>query len=255
MAAAERDLGNAGQFDDSPPAATVAPRPGSAFMSPELQAMQRDDMANPGMLWVADGEALWRRPAGASERSCASCHGAAEQSMRGVAARLPAFDAARRGAIDLRQRIESCRQDRQIDEPWPPESQRSLSLEAYVAHQSRGMPIAPPDDPRLAAARERGRKLFEQRIGQLDLSCAQCHDANAGRRLGGSTIPPADTSGYPVYRLEWQALGSLQRRLRNCMSGVRAQPYEFGAQELIDLELHLNARAEGVAVETPGVRP
>ena len=28
------------------------------LMSPSTQAMQRDDTANPGMLWVLDGEAL-----------------------------------------------------------------------------------------------------------------------------------------------------------------------------------------------------
>lgn len=237
------------------PAPAEPPRPGSAFMSAALQAMQRDDAANPGMLWVRDGEALWRRPAGAALRSCDSCHGAAETAMRGVAVRYPAFDALRQRPIDLRQRIEACRVDHQGAAPLPPESADGLSLESYVAHQSRGLPLAPPDDARLAPAVERGRQLFERRMGQLDLSCAQCHDQHPGRRLGGSVIPSAQTVGYPVYRLEWQTLGSLQRRLRNCMTGVRAEPHAFGAAELIELELYLNARARGLALETPGVRP
>ncbi len=112
-----------------------------------------------------------------------------------------------------------------------------------------------PDDARLTPFRERGQQRFVQRLGQLQLSCAQCHDNNAGGRLGGSVIPQAHPAGYPVYRLEWQALGSLQRRLRNCMTGVRAEPFAYGAQELVELELYLAARAKGMQMETPAVRP
>ena len=115
--------------------------------------------------------------------------------------------------------------------------------------------MAPPADSRLEPFRQQGQQLFMQRMGQLDLSCAQCHDDNAGKRLGSSLIPQGHHTGYPVYRLERQALGSLQRRLRNCMSGVRAEPFAFGAQELVELELYLAARAKGMAMETPGVRP
>ena len=65
--------------------------------------------------------------------------------------------------------------------------------------------------------------------GQLNLSCAQCHDDNWGKRLAGSVIPQAHPNGYPIYRLEWQSVGSLQRRLRNCIFGMRAEPFAFGA--------------------------
>ena len=241
------------------PAAADAPtgdrRSGFDSMSPETQAMQRDDAANPGMLWVGDGEALWEEKAGASGRSCAGCHGDAKTSMRGVSARHPAFDPATQRPIDLRQRIDACRRTRQEAPPLPPESPASLALDAFVAHQSRGLPIAPPIDERLTPFREAGRRLFEQRQGQLDLSCANCHEDNAGRRLGGSLIPQAHPTGYPLYRLEWQGLGSLQRRLRNCMTGVRAEPYPYGSPEFVDLELFLMQRARGLPVETPAVRP
>jgi sulfur-oxidizing protein SoxA len=91
-------------------------------------------------------------------------------------------------------------------------------------------------------------------MGQLDLSCADCHDARWGGRLGGSTIPQGHANGYPLYRLEWQALGSLQRRLRNCMNGVRAEPWPADAPEWIELEAFLQARGEGLPVEAPAVR-
>lgn len=230
-------------------------RSGSEDMGASTQAMQKDDNLNPGMLWVKDGEALWNQPAGASGKACVSCHASAQSSMRGVAARYPAFDTPLGRLVTLSQRINQCRQQHQQAEPLRAESQELLALESYVALQSRGMPMTPPEDARLEPFRQRGEQLFMQRIGQLNLSCAQCHDGLAGRRLGSSVIPQAHPTGYPVYRLEWQAMGSLQRRLRGCMSGVRAEPFAYGAQELVELELYLNGRAKGMALESPGVRP
>jgi sulfur-oxidizing protein SoxA len=232
-----------------------ARRSGFDFMSPGTQAMQRDDMQNPGMLSVQDGEALWNAKVGARDKSCASCHGDAATSMRGVAARYPAFDAQQGMPLTLSQRIDTCRQKHQWGMALAPESHALLSLEAYVALQSRGMPIAPPDDPRLEAFRQRGMQWFEKRIGQLNFSCAQCHADNAGQRLGGSVIPQAHPTGYPIYRLEWQGMGSLQRRLRTCMSGVRAEPFPLGSIEMTELELYLAQRAAGMRIETPAVRP
>ncbi len=229
--------------------------PGSAFMGTSTQEMQRDDSLNPGMLWVQEGEALWQRSAGKSDRSCASCHGDAKTSMRGVAARYPAFDAKSKRLLNLGQRINQCRQERQQAPAFAAESEALLGLESYVALQSRGMPVTPPGDAALQAFYARGEQRWLQRMGQLNLSCAQCHDDNWGKRLGGSIIPQGHASGYPIYRLEWQAMGSLQRRLRNCMTGVRAEPFALGSQELVELELYLAKRAKGMAMEAPGVRP
>jgi sulfur-oxidizing protein SoxA len=228
-------------------------RSGFEDMSPATQAMQRDDSLNPGMLWVLQGEQAWTQPVGVAGGSCAGCHGAAKQSMRGVAARYPAFDAALRRPIDLPQRIDLCRQ--RLQSGTPADADATLALLTYVAQQSRGLPIAPPDDARLQGPRERGRALWGQRMGQLDLACSDCHDALAGRRLGGSPIPQGHPTGYPIYRLQWQGLGSLQRRLRACLVGVRAEPFAWGAPEWIELELFLAWRARGMLLESPAVRP
>jgi sulfur-oxidizing protein SoxA len=228
-------------------------RSGFADMSPATQAMQRDDSLNPAMLWVLQGEQAWSQQVGAAGDSCAGCHGAAPQSMRGVAARYPAFDAALGRPVDLPQRIALCSQ--RLRPGAPPDAEAALALQAYVAFQSRGLPIAPPDDARLHAPRERGRALWGQRIGQLDLSCSDCHDALAGRRLGGSPIPQGHPTGYPIYRLEWQGLGSLQRRLRACLVGVRAEPFAPDAPQWVELELYLAWRARGMPLESTAVRP
>ena len=126
-----------------------------------------------------------------------------------------------------------------------------------LARQSRGVPVedAVAADARLAPFLESGRALFRRRQGQIALSCAQCHDDNWGKSLAGNAIPQAHPTGYPLYRLEWQNVGSLQRRLRNCMIGMRAEPYAYGAAEYLDLALYLAWRARGMAMEAPAVRP
>jgi len=228
---------------------------GYDLMSRETRAMQDDDATNPGMLWVLDGEALWNRKAGAAGRACAACHGDARTSMKGVAARYPAFDAALRRPVNLEERIKLCRSERQKAPPLAFESRDLLALTAYVAWQSRGLPIAIVIDERTLPFLDAGREAFHRRQGQLNLACSQCHDDNWGKRLAGSVIPQAHPTGYPLYRLEWQGLGSLERRLRNCLIGIRAEPYAFGAPEFVDLELYLMWRANGMKIETPAVRP
>ena len=175
--------------------------------------------------------------------------------FRSVATRYPQYSGDTKRVINLSQQINQCRTTRQLAKVWPPESSSLLGLEVAVAIKSRGQPIAPPPQPQLVDAQKRGETLFNQRIGQVDLSCRDCHESLAGKRLGGNTIPQAHPTGYPIYRLEWQSIGSLQRRLRGCMTAVRAEPYPYGATELTDVEAYLAKRAAGMALESPGVRP
>ena len=228
-------------------AGTAGPlRSGFEDMAASTQALQRDDAQNPAMLWVQDGEQRFAI-------DCARCHAAA--SMRGAAARHPAWDAALRKPVTLAARINLCRTRHLKAPPLAAESDALIGLEAFVALQSRGLPIAPDPEPALRPFREAGEQLFRQRFGQLDFACAQCHDDNAGRRLAGSVIPQGHPTGYPLYRLEWQGMGSLARRLRNCMTGVRAEPFAPFSDEFTVLELYLKQRAAGMAIESPAVRP
>jgi sulfur-oxidizing protein SoxA len=230
-------------------------RSGYTFMTPDTQAIQDDDTANPGMLWVLDGEALWKRKTGANDKACADCHQDAHVSMKGVAARYPAYDQELGRPVNLEQRINLCRARHQQATPLAYESRDLLALSAFVAEQSRGAPIAAGSDPQLEPFVAKGRDLFMRRQGQLNLGCANCHNDNWDKHLAGSAVTQALPTGYPLYRLEWQSLGSLQRRLRNCMTGMRTQPYDYGAPELVELELYLMTRAHDMPIETPAVRP
>ncbi|MBK3401154.1 sulfur oxidation c-type cytochrome SoxA [Methylobacterium ajmalii] len=247
-------LGAAAAQGTPPPAIPPeAHRSGFDQMAPETRAMQADDSANPGMLWVRDGADLFARAPSPGSLPCAGCH--AESAMRGVAARYPAFDEATGRPVDLEGRIDLCRTRHQGATALPREGHDLLALTAYLANLSRGLPLSPPDDPRLAPARAEGRRLFATPMGQLGFSCAACHDRQWGRRLGAATIPQGHPTGYPLYRLEWQDLGSLERRLRNCLTGMRAEPFTPGSAEAVALALYLAERAAPLPVESPGVRP
>jgi sulfur-oxidizing protein SoxA len=230
-------------------------RSGYSFMTPDTKAIQNDDTTNPGMLWVLDGEKLWKSKAGDTAKACVDCHNDARVSMKGVAARYPAFDKELGRPVNLEQRVNLCRTRHQQATPLPYESRDLLALTAYVAQQSRGVAIATGADPQLEPFVTKGRQLFMQRQGQLNLGCTNCHDDNWDKHLAGSAITQAHPTGYPLYRLEWQSLGSLQRRLRSCINGIRAQAYDYGAPELVELELYLMSRARGMPMDAPAVRP
>ncbi len=213
---------------------------GVEYQSDALKAMQADSFGNPGLLWVDRGAELWKQ-------KCTGCHGDID-SMRGVAARYPRHSPQLGRVVDLEQRIQACMPGL----AW--ESRDLLGLTALVARQSNGMPISVDVSGPAASTHERGRSLYFERQGQLNLACTHCHDANVGKTLLSEPISQGQPADWPAYRLEWQSLGSLQRRLRACYFGVRAEMPAFGSDELVAIELYLTARAKGLSAAVPGVR-
>src|SRR5262245_3529169 len=161
---------------------------GRAFLTPELQAMEADDGTNPGMLWVEQGAKMWEAAEGSQGRSCANCHGAAASTMKGVAAHYPAYDAKVGRLLTLDLRSNTCRSERMGAAPLAYESNELLALTAYVAYQSRGVPVEVQINGPAAPAFAAGEIFFHQRQGQLNLACSQCHDDNTGKRLRGDRI-------------------------------------------------------------------
>jgi sulfur-oxidizing protein SoxA len=225
-------------------------RSGFAFLTPETQALQSDLFENPGYLWVDRGAEIFQSAAG-SAPSCASCH---TEGLAGVATRYPDVDDTSGELLNLEGRINQCRTEHQSETPWPYESEELLSVTAYVAEQSQGMPIEVSVDDNNRQFYDQGRDYFLTRRGQFNLSCQQCHTENWGKRLRGDTLSQGHGNGFPAYRLEWQNLGSLQRRLRDCDTGVRAEPLPYGDPTYMAVELYLATRAQGLEIETPAVR-
>lgn len=226
---------------------------GNQFLTPQLQAMQQDMDVNPIMLWIEKGQSLWRK-------QCQSCH-LEPDSLRTSAAQYPRLVARQNThpLINLEDQINTCR-ERTGQRPKSVEDDDTLSLSALLHSVAKGQPIhAPP--PADAAGLQRwnhelaqGAQLYSQRMGRLNLACVHCHDGKVGTNLRAEVVSPAHPSGFPIYRLNWQNMGSIDRRLRACYSGVQAVLPASGSTPLRQLELYLKVRADGMLLDGPSIR-
>ncbi len=226
---------------------------GYDYLQPDTQILQEDEFSNPGFLWVDKGEELFNLPA-KNGKSCATCHSSDKRSLIGVAAGYPRYDSRVKALINIEGRINLCRKDHQSEDTLAYESEPLLALTTYVANQSKGSPIVGALQAEARSNFKQGQTYFNTKRGQFNLSCAQCHNGNAGKNLRGDTISQGHGNGFPAYRLEWQTLGSLHQRFQYCDIGVRAEPLPSGSQTYIDLEYFLNHRSAGLPIETPAIR-
>lgn len=246
-------------------------RSGIEFAGRDVKALQADTAANPAQLWIERGRQLWqdRGPPAASAasaasaagsashqwpgRSCQDCH-AEPQRMQGVAASFPKLHAATGRLFNLEDQIRHCRAERQALPPPAYESDDLLGLTLLVTQASAGLPLRTALTPALEPHWRAGEALFTRRQGQLNLACGHCHDRHWGQRLYTDALSQGHPNGHPVYRLEWQKPGSLERRLRSCFFGVRADIPPWGDLGMRQLSLYLKWRAEGLPIEVPAVR-
>ncbi len=229
-------------------------RSGYTYAKKETQGIQDDDMGNPAFLWVDEGEALWSKKDGKAGKACATCHQDASKSMKGVATRWPVYSKKLGKLQSLEQRINQCRTENMKAKPYKWESKQMLSMTAFVKTQSKDMPMNVSVDGPVIPFFEKGKKFYFQRRGQLDMSCANCHEDNAGNIIRANLLTQGQSNGFPVYRLKWQKPGSIHRRFRGCNKQVRATPYGYGSDEYVNLELYVAWRGRGLPVETPAVR-
>lgn len=213
-------------------------------MATHLQAQQADDDLNPGMLWVDQGRERFAA-------DCAGCHDGASQQR--LASSLPRVD--RSGAVQtLETQINVCQTSRLQRPTYPIESAPLLALSSYLAFSARGEMQRLSSDVVRSNAWKRGRDAFTRVQGRLDFSCAACHDKMAGKRVRTQAISQGHGVGFPAYRVEWQGVGSLNRRLRACYFGMETGVPAASDPALLDLELYLAWRSEGLPIEAPAVR-
>ncbi|MAY29150.1 MAG: sulfur oxidation c-type cytochrome SoxA [Aurantimonas sp.] len=230
-------------------------RSGWLYREAETRQVESDSFENPGMLNVERGEDIWNTVEGAAGKSCATCHEDASESMAGVGASYPKWDAANSRPINVELQIDACRTEHMQAEPYKFDAQDQKDLTAFIKHQSLGTPV----EVDLAAGEmmswwERGKERYYLRTGQLNLSCASCHEDNNGRYIRADHLSQGNTNGFPTYRLKQANLVSLHNRFRGCIRDTRAEFPKAFSDELMALEVYTAWRGGGLSVETPAVR-
>lgn len=224
------------------------------FRGTETRAMQADDFDNPGMIFVEAGEDSWNTAEGSAGKSCADCHGDAADSMKGVRATYPKFSEAAGKVITVENQVNDCRENRMGAEKWKYSGGDMVNMTALIASVSRGIPVNVAIDGPAQETWELGKELYYARTGQLELSCANCHEDNYGNMIRADHLSQGQINAFPVYRLKNTKLNSVHARFKGCVRDTRAETYSPGSPEFVALELYVASRGNGLAVEGPSVR-
>lgn len=225
------------------------------YRTDETRALQADSFQNPGMLYVERGEEIWNTVDGAAGKSCADCHGDASESMKGVGAAYPKWDAASNRPINIELQIDACRKNNMQAEPYKFDAADQKALTTYIRHQSQGMPVGIDlSQGEMQSWWDNGKDLYYTRTGQLNLSCANCHEENNGNYIRADHLSQGNVNGFPTYRLKQSEMVSLHNRFRGCIRDTRAEFPAAFSDELMALEVYVTWRGTGLSVETPAVR-
>jgi len=228
-------------------------RSGWTFRSKETQALQMDDFENPGMIFVDDAIEAFNTVEGSEGNSCASCHENPE-SLAGARAVYPKWNDQAEEIRTMAMQINGCRTEQMGAEAWKYDGGDMLNMEALVASVSRGLPMNVAIDGPAEAAYEMGKELYYTRTGQLDLSCASCHEDNYDNYIRADHLSQGHINGFPTYRLKNAKLNGVHSRFKGCVRDTRAETYAVGSEEFVALELYLASRGNGLSVEGPSVR-
>lgn len=226
---------------------------GWLFREEETRALQKDDFDNPGMVFVDRGLDRWNKVEGEAGKSCAACHEGPE-SMAGLRAVTPRVDAETGKLMLIEDYINECRTERMGAEAWKVTSDPMKDMLALISMQSRGLPVNVAIDGPAAPFWEQGKAMYYTRFGQLEMSCANCHEDNFGHMIRADHLSQGQVSGFPLYRLKDAGMVTAQQRFKGCVRDTRAETFEPGSDEFKALELYVASRGNGLSVEGVGVR-
>ncbi|WP_068113109.1 sulfur oxidation c-type cytochrome SoxA [Tropicimonas marinistellae] len=225
------------------------------FRSDETQALEMDDFDNPGMLGVESAIEAWDTVEGSAGKACSDCHGALEdEQMVGVRAVYPKWNENAGEVWTLETTINACRTDRMGAEAWKYDGADMTNMNALLSSISRGMPVNVAIDGPARETWEKGKELYYTRTGQLELSCANCHEDNYGNMIRADHLSQGQINGFPAYRLKNAKLNSVHARFKGCVRDTRAETFSPGSPEFVALELYVASRGNGLSVEGPSVR-
>ena len=163
-----------------------------------------------------------------------------------------------KGVVTLSNAIVSCAKKNSL-KGWKLTKGKTAKLEAYFASASKekGKKVNIVIDSKEAAeAYERGKKEYYTQRGYLKLSCATCHVQGAGQRVRNEYLSPLTgaTTHFPVYRLKWQGLGTLERRIKGCNKNQGETPHKPGSTWTKELLYFMAYMSNGMPVDGPDIR-
>ena len=222
------------------------------FREDDTQSMQTDSFDNPGMIFVDQAMDMWSTVEGNAGESCASCHGDVS-TFEGLTTTMPKVNEAGELVV-MEDAINNCRTERMEAEAWKWSGTEMQAMVALIGNQSLGMPMNVAIDGPAAEYWEQGKEMYYTRYGQLELSCANCHEQNYGNYIRADHLSQGQINGFPTYRLKQAKLISKHNRFRGCIRDTRAETFAEGSDEFRALELYVASRGNGLSVETPAVR-
>ncbi|NGQ91594.1 sulfur oxidation c-type cytochrome SoxA [Rhodobacter sp. HX-7-19] len=223
------------------------------YREDETRDLQRDDFDNPGMVFVDRGMDLWNQEIGAKGESCAGCHEGPE-SMKGLRAVTPRVDAGTGALMTVENYVNECVTERMGLEAWGMTSDKMKDMLALISMQSRGEVVNVAIDGAAAPFWEKGKEIYYTRFGQLEMSCANCHEDNQGQMIRADHLSQGQINGFPVYRLKDAGILSAQQRFVGCVRDTRAETFKPDSDEFKALELYVASRGNGLSVEGVSVR-
>ncbi len=170
----------------------------------------------------------------------------------------PKFDNKKKEVQTLAMAINQCLKDNG-EKPWKVTKGKMTDLQAYFASVSKekGKKVHIVIDSKEAAeAYERGKKEYYTQRGYLQLSCANCHVQGAGKRVRNEYLSPlfGHTTHFPVYRLKWQGLGTLERRIKGCEKNQGENPHKPGSKWQNEMIYFMSYMSNGLPVDGPDIR-
>lgn len=223
------------------------------YRETETRDLQRDDFDNPGMVFVDRGLDSWNKAQGKNGESCAGCHQGPE-SMAGLRAVTPRVDEKTGQLMTVENYVNGCVTERMGLEAWGMTGDKMKDMIALISMQSRGMAVNVAIDGAAAPFWEKGKEIYYTRYGQLEMSCANCHEDNQGMMIRADHLSQGQINGFPAYRLKDAGILSAQQRFVGCVRDTRAETFKPNSDEFKALELYVASRGNGLTVEGVSVR-
>lgn len=243
---------------------SVSQEAGQAISEEDLKLYQSG--INPGEVFAQEvGGALFNKPMGTSNKSCASCH--SEEKLKKAVGTYPKYEPKLNAVISLQQRIQMCQKINQgVEKPFELKSTENTALLTYLKYIASGekINVDTSSNPVVKEYYNYGKYVFELKRGKRDLSCSTCHENAAGMVLRMQRLSPLgfDYNGikgttaaahWPGYRMTQSKVVTIEQRFQQCMSQASMKVLPLGSKEMVALELYVTSLSNGATIEAPGL--